>query len=94
MPLEADHPGERPARVSPALLVAGLTVLAFALRFGRLGHWGFDSDEIFMLRDSIHPKLTNPRPLLYFLNHLLAIGNSARLTRKVASTRFPSRQST
>ena len=57
---------------STAYLLAGLTVLAFALRFLRLGHWGFDSDEIFMLRDSIHARLTNPRPLLYFLNHFLA----------------------
>ena len=60
-----------PHRTSSGLLLAGLIVLAFALRFGRLGHWGFDSDEIFMLRDSIHLRLSNPRPLLYALNHYL-----------------------
>jgi hypothetical protein len=52
-----------------SLLLAALVFLAFVLRFGRLGHWGFDSDEIFMLRDSVTPNPTNPRPLLYFLNH-------------------------
>jgi hypothetical protein len=56
---------------SAALLLGALGVLAFVLRFFRLGHWGFDSDEIFMLRDSIHPRLSNPRPLLYYLNHYL-----------------------
>jgi len=70
-------PGARP-RLDPwhgrsaALLLGALVVLAFALRFFRLGHWGFDSDEIFMLRDSVHPRLSNPRPLLYYLNHYLA----------------------
>lgn len=58
-------------RVSARYFPAALVVLAFVLRFARLGHWGFDSDEIFMLRDSIAPRLTNPRPLLYFLNHYL-----------------------
>ncbi|HEY7480366.1 MAG TPA: glycosyltransferase family 39 protein [Gemmatimonadales bacterium] len=55
----------------PTLVLAGLILLAFALRFARLGEWGFDSDEIFMLRDSLHLRLTNPRPLLYALNHFL-----------------------
>jgi hypothetical protein len=54
---------------SPYLVLAGLTVLAVVLRFARLGTWSFDSDEIFLLRDSINVKLTNPRPLLYHLNH-------------------------
>jgi len=88
MHLEAQLPKERDARgdaspgASPrldswqgnsaALVLAALVVLAFALRFFRLGHWGFDSDEIFMLRDSVHPRLSNPRPLLYYLNHYLA----------------------
>jgi len=58
--------------VSPALVLGGLTVLALLLRFGRLGHWGFDSDEIFMLRDSVRISVHNPRPLLYLLNHVLA----------------------
>ncbi len=55
--------------VNPSLLLAGLIAIAIALRFGRLGEWGFDSDEIFMLRDSTRVRLTNPRPLLYLLNH-------------------------
>jgi hypothetical protein len=58
--------------VSPGILLIGLTLAALVLCFGRLGHWGFDSDEIFMLRDSLHPRLRNPRPLLYFLNYLLS----------------------
>jgi mannosyltransferase len=62
------------ARKSTAsLLLTGLIALAFVLRFGQLGEWGFDSDEIFMLRDSITVRLTNPRPLLYFLNHFLVV---------------------
>ena len=64
----APSPQSRPES-TPVLLVAGLTVLALVLRFARLGTWGFDSDEIFMLRDSIRVRLTNPRPLLYHLNH-------------------------
>ena len=63
-------PGE-PQGFAPSVILAGLVALAFALRFGRLGDWGFDSDEIFMLRDSLHVRLTNPRPLLYLLNHFL-----------------------
>jgi len=50
-----------------------LVVLAFVLRFLRLGVWGFDSDEIFMLRDSLHLRLTNPRPLLYVMNHYFVL---------------------
>src|SRR5688500_16874169 len=53
------------------LLLFGIIGLAVALRFWRLGDWGFDSDEVFMLRDSLDPRLTNPRPLLYFLNHYI-----------------------
>jgi hypothetical protein len=72
MSLDAELAGRRRLTISPALLLTGLTILALALCYGRLGHWGFDSDEIFMLRDSLHPRLRNPRPLLYFLNHLLS----------------------
>lgn len=50
-----------------------LVVLAFALRFLRLGMWGFDSDEIFMRDGSLEPRLTNPRPLLYLINHYLVL---------------------
>ncbi|MEA2713012.1 MAG: hypothetical protein QOK27_973, partial [Gemmatimonadales bacterium] len=52
-------------------LLAGLIVLAFLLRFWRLGDWGFDSDETFTLRDSINLNPSNPRPLLYLLNHYI-----------------------
>jgi len=62
--------GRRPD-VWPAVLLASLIVLALALRVWRLGHWGFEGDEIFTLRDSLNPSLSNPRPLLYFLNHYL-----------------------
>ncbi len=64
---------ERRQGPAAAMLLAGLVVVAFLLRFARLGHWGFDSDEIFMLRDSLHPRLTNPRPLLYLVNHYLVL---------------------
>lgn len=68
MSQEASEPR---SRVSPAILLAGLTILAVALRFWRLGSWGFDSDETFTLRDSIELDPRNPRPLLYVLNHYL-----------------------
>jgi mannosyltransferase len=52
------------------VLLAALIILALALRVWRLGHWGLEGDEIFTLRDSINPpRASNPRPLLYFLNH-------------------------
>jgi mannosyltransferase len=54
---------------APAVLLAGLIALSFALRFYRLGAWGFDSDETFTLRDSLHLRLSNPRPVFYLLNH-------------------------
>ena len=54
---------------SPALLVAGMLVLAVLLRFWRLGFWGFEGDEIYTLRDSLSPQLSNPRPLIYLLNY-------------------------
>jgi uncharacterized membrane protein len=63
-------PGRRHGPTT-AVVLAGLTVLALALRFWRLGNWSLDSDEVFMLRDSLNPSLSNPRPLLYFLNHYL-----------------------
>jgi dolichyl-phosphate-mannose-protein mannosyltransferase len=66
-------PGTRKPRrePSPAVFLTILIVLASALRFWRLGDWGFDSDEIFMLRDSVELQHGNPRPLLYWLNHYL-----------------------
>lgn len=59
----------RAGPVTPIVVV--LTVVAFLLRFWRLGQWSLDSDETFTLRDSLHPQLSNPRPLLYFLNYYL-----------------------
>jgi hypothetical protein len=55
--------------LAPLVIVSALTLLAAGLRFYRIGAWGFDSDEVFMLRDSVALRLTNPRPLMYFLNH-------------------------
>ena len=63
-------PGRRHG-LTAAVLLTALTVLALVLRFWRLGNWSLDSDEVFMLRDSLDPSLGNPRPLLYFLNHYL-----------------------
>jgi mannosyltransferase len=63
----------RPYPPTPALLLTGLILLALALRFWRLGRWGFDSDEIFMLRDSVNLSAGNPRPLMYLLNHYLVL---------------------
>lgn len=56
---------------STTVVLLGLIVLAAVLRLWRLGAWSFDSDEIFTLRDSLQPSLSNPRPLWYFLNHYL-----------------------
>ena len=53
----------------PAALLAGLIVLALGLRFWRLGDWNFQATEMFTLRDSLNPKLSNPRPLGYLLDH-------------------------
>jgi mannosyltransferase len=60
---------EEPGGPSPAVLLAVLIVVAIALRVYRLGAWGFEGDEIFTLRDSLHLQFDNPRPLLYLLNH-------------------------
>ncbi len=56
---------------SAAILLVIVTVVGLALRVWRLGEWSFEGDEIFTLRDSLHPRFSNPRPLLYFLNHYL-----------------------
>ncbi|MEO8089901.1 MAG: glycosyltransferase family 39 protein [Gemmatimonadales bacterium] len=70
----ASAPGEHTGGGSrDALLIVGLIAVAAALRFLRLGEWNFDSDEIFMLRDSINLQGNNPRPLLYVLNHYLVL---------------------
>lgn len=62
---------ERQHPTASVFVLTTLVVLAFALRFLRLGNWSFDSDEVFMQRGSLDPRATNPRPLLYFLNHYL-----------------------
>lgn len=54
-----------------AVLLPALILLGLVLRFYRLGNWSLDSDEVFMLRDSLRPDVRNPRPLLYFLNHFV-----------------------
>jgi hypothetical protein len=54
-----------------AALFGGLIVLGLALRFWRLGDWNFQATEIFTLRDSLRPRLSNPRPLGYLLNYYL-----------------------
>ncbi len=58
-------------RLTPGLVIAGLTVLAIVLRFWRLGDWNFEATEMFTLRDSLRPRWTNSRPLGYLLNHYL-----------------------
>ncbi len=65
------NPSTAGARDGPARfgLLAGLLLLAGALRFWHLGDWNFQATEMFTLRDSLNPRLTNPRPLVYFLNH-------------------------
>jgi hypothetical protein len=67
------NPGSTAGRrdPTPALVLAGLIALALVLRIWRLGAWGFETTEIFTLRDSNHPQLSNPRPILYFLNYYL-----------------------
>lgn len=65
------HTDEHRQGLTTGLVLACLIVLALALRFWRLGDWGFEATEIFTLRDSLSPKFTNPRPLLYFLNYYL-----------------------
>ena len=70
--MSLEGPGRRRAP-APAVILAILIALAIALRFWRLGYWGFEGDEIFTLRDSIHPRLSNARPLLYLLNYYLVL---------------------
>jgi hypothetical protein len=53
------------------LALLATVALASVLRFWRLGDWSLGGDEVFTLRDSLNPRLTNPRPIIYFLNHYL-----------------------
>ena len=61
----------QPRGLNPALLIAGLTVVALLLRFWKLGDWNFEATEMFTLRDSLRPRWNNSRPLGYLLNHYL-----------------------
>jgi hypothetical protein len=56
-----------------AMLMIALIALAAALRLFYLGRWTLEGDEIFTLRDSLVPRLSNPRPLFYLLNHYLVL---------------------
>jgi Dolichyl-phosphate-mannose-protein mannosyltransferase len=66
-PFQSEAAG--PQGLAAVVILGALTLLAAALRFYRIGAWGFDTDEIYMQRDSIDLHATNPRPLMYFLNH-------------------------
>ncbi len=55
----------------PSLILAGLVLLALALRFYKLGAWNFEATEMFTLRDSVRPQFHNPRPLGYLLTYFL-----------------------
>ena len=68
--MSSEAADRRHGPVAVAVLV-GLLLLAFALRFYRLGTWGFEATEMFTLRDSIHLRPDNPRPLVYLLNYYL-----------------------
>jgi mannosyltransferase len=56
---------------APAIILAGLIILALALRFWRLGQFNFEATEMFTLRDSLSPQFDNWRPLQYLLNYYL-----------------------
>jgi dolichyl-phosphate-mannose-protein mannosyltransferase len=65
-------PAESEPRVAPAVWLTILTVVGAVLRLLYLGRWSLEGDEIFTLRDSIvAPRLSNARPLIYFLNYYL-----------------------
>ncbi len=61
----------RPETLPVTALLGGLIVLALVVRFWKLGTWNLEATEIFTLKDSLHPRLTNPRPLSYLLNYYL-----------------------
>jgi hypothetical protein len=58
---------DRRERPDHLVLLAGLVILASVLRFWHLGAWNFQATEMFTLRDSLSPKLTNPRPLVFMI---------------------------
>ncbi len=68
MTSEATEPWRGPV---PAILLGALIIIAISLRFLHLGDWSLEGDEIFTLRDSLHPAFHNPRPLAYLLNYYL-----------------------
>ena len=63
--------GASERRLGAGLAIVGLTVIAMALRFWRLGDWNFEATEMFTLRDSVTPQWRNTRPLGYLLNYYL-----------------------
>src|SRR5215217_1695136 len=67
--MQSEEPKQRDT--ASVVILAVLTVLAFALRFWHLGDWNFQATEIFTLRDSTSPQFGNPRPLMYLLNYYL-----------------------
>ena len=69
--LVSSEEADRRPGTTAALLLAGVVVLAMALRFWRLGEWNFQATEIFTLRDSLRPQFHNARPLGYLLNYYL-----------------------
>jgi len=72
-PSRAGRPGASgfPREKAAWLLVAALTLLGLVPRIWHLGDWNFQATEMFTLRDSLRPTLTNPRPLIYLLNYYL-----------------------
>ena len=50
----------QPKHTAAPFLILLLSVVGAILRFWRLGEWGFDSDEVFMLRDSLDPQDHQP----------------------------------
>jgi hypothetical protein len=76
IPSRAFSPGTSPTRdlpggITPAVIVAVLTIVGLALRFAHLGEWNFQATEMFTLRDSVTPQFRNTRPLGYLLNYYI-----------------------
>jgi predicted small integral membrane protein len=63
---------ERAVHIAPWVWIAIFTAVGAGLRLLYLGRWSLEGDEIFTYRDSIvPPRLSNARPLIYFLNYYL-----------------------
>jgi hypothetical protein len=72
-PSSVGQPGESSSSREKAawLLIAAVTLLGLIPRVWRLGDWNFQATEMFTLRDSVKLGFSNPRPLIYLLNHYL-----------------------